>query len=158
MIYNPEEEPLHFVLHEGPGKLAWGNRYINLQAKSLGYNVLVLTADTHQDQDGSVARTGINLLYYPTVDDAWLAEQPFFRKGVIDRAKTLATGVRNGHRVLITCAEGYNRSALLAARVLFELKGWSGISILAAVRQLRPQALFNAGFREWVLEWGDKRD
>lgn len=147
-------EPSHWLLHvhSTGARLAWGSRHANWFAKQLGFSVLVLTADEYRD-DGALAATGVHVVHYPSVDDAWLAEQPFFRKGIIDRGKLVASAVAQGHHVLVTCAEGYNRSALLAARAMHELTGRSGEEILVEVKKRRPEALFNMGFVDWIRSW-----
>ncbi len=53
--------------------------------------------------------------------------------------------IRNGHRVLSHCGLGYNRSALVAGRILHQL-GMPGPAALARIRERRPGALFNDVF------------
>jgi protein-tyrosine phosphatase len=53
--------------------------------------------------------------------------------------------IRNGHRVLSHCGMGYNRSALVAGRILHQL-GMSGPEIVQRLRERRPGALFNEVF------------
>jgi protein-tyrosine phosphatase len=55
--------------------------------------------------------------------------------------------VRNGHRVLSHCGMGFNRSALVAGRILHYL-GMSGPDVVARLRERRPGALFNDVFAE----------
>lgn len=150
------EEPDHWLLHDDPlngGKLAWGTKRAAVQTRQLGFDIVVLMADTFQDNDGVIAASGVEIYRWPTIDDAWLGEQPFWRKGIQRQARTLAVLVTSGRNVLVTCAEGYNRSAVLAAATLHELTGWSGITVLHRIKSLRLEALFNDGFREWVLSW-----
>jgi len=53
--------------------------------------------------------------------------------------------VRSGHRVLSHCGMGFNRSALVAGRILVEL-GIPGPEAVARLRAVRPGALFNEVF------------
>jgi hypothetical protein len=53
--------------------------------------------------------------------------------------------IRSGHRVLAHCGMGYNRSALVAGRILHQL-GMSGPEIVQRLRERRPGALFNEVF------------
>lgn len=53
--------------------------------------------------------------------------------------------VRAGHRVLSHCGMGFNRSALVAGRILVEL-GVPGKDVVARLRAARPGALFNEVF------------
>jgi protein-tyrosine phosphatase len=55
--------------------------------------------------------------------------------------------VSNGHGVLSHCGMGFNRSALVAGRILHKL-GMSGAQVVDLLRQRRPGALFNEVFAE----------
>ena len=55
--------------------------------------------------------------------------------------------VRNGHCVLSHCGMGFNRSALVAGRILHQL-GMPGPDVVARLRERRPGALFNDVFAE----------
>jgi hypothetical protein len=56
--------------------------------------------------------------------------------------------VRSGHRVLAHCGMGFNRSALVAGRILHHLGGMSGADVVDRLRERRPGALFNDIFAE----------
>jgi len=55
--------------------------------------------------------------------------------------------VRSGHRVLSHCGMGFNRSALVAGRILHKL-GMPGDLAIARLRERRPGALFNDTFAD----------
>lgn len=55
--------------------------------------------------------------------------------------------VRSGHRVLSHCGMGFNRSALVAGRILNCL-GMCGTDAVERLRERRPGALFNEVFAE----------
>jgi hypothetical protein len=55
--------------------------------------------------------------------------------------------VRSGHRVLSHCGMGFNRSALVAGRILHHL-GMNGPDVVERLRERRPGALFNDIFAE----------
>lgn len=55
--------------------------------------------------------------------------------------------IKSGHRVLSHCGMGFNRSALVAGRILHHL-GMSGPDVVARLRERRPGALFNDVFAE----------
>ena len=55
--------------------------------------------------------------------------------------------VRSGHRVLSHCGMGFNRSALVAGRILHYL-GMSGADAVDRLRERRPGALFNEIFAD----------
>jgi hypothetical protein len=58
--------------------------------------------------------------------------------------------VRHGHRVLSHCGMGFNRSALVAGRILHYL-GMAGPDIVTRLRERRPGALFNDIFAEHLI-------
>jgi hypothetical protein len=58
-----------------------------------------------------------------------------------------ASLVTSGHRVLVHCSMGYNRSALVAGLILHRL-GIRGDAVVARLRDRRPGALFNEIFAE----------
>jgi protein-tyrosine phosphatase len=59
--------------------------------------------------------------------------------------------IRDGHRVLSHCGMGFNRSALVAGRILCEL-GMPGCDAVERLRARRPGALFNDRFALHLLE------
>lgn len=59
--------------------------------------------------------------------------------------------VSSGHRVLSHCGMGFNRSALVAGRILHAL-GMRGEEVVARLRERRPGALFNDVFAEHLLQ------
>lgn len=62
-------------------------------------------------------------------------------------AQLVARRLREGRRVLVTCAMGINRSALIAALAMHEVWGMSAEEILARIRRARsPWALSNGNF------------
>ena len=62
--------------------------------------------------------------------------------------------IRSGHRVLAHCGMGFNRSALMAGRILHHL-GMSGPTIVDRLRERRPGALFNEVFAEHLRSLPD---
>ncbi len=59
--------------------------------------------------------------------------------------------VRSGHRVLSHCGMGFNRSALIAGRILHHLGGMSGSAVVDRLRERRPGALFNDTFADHLI-------
>ncbi|HEX8618026.1 MAG TPA: hypothetical protein VF911_10615 [Thermoanaerobaculia bacterium] len=55
--------------------------------------------------------------------------------------------ISKGHRVLSHCGMGFNRSALVAGRILHRL-GMNGEQVVRQLRAKRPGALFNEVFAE----------
>ena len=87
---------------------------------------------------------GILYVYFPFQDDA-LPDT-----GVLTAsAQYLSQLLRAGHRVLVHCGLGLNRSPLLAGLVLHQL-GWSGEAAVARLRERRPGALYNELYCEYL--------
>jgi hypothetical protein len=81
-------------------------------------------------------------VYFPIYDD----ELPDAAR--LDAVAMLGAHlVRTGHRVLSHCGMGFNRSALIAGRILYHL-GMSGPAVVSRLRERRPGALFNDTFAE----------
>ena len=57
--------------------------------------------------------------------------------------------IQSGHRVLAHCGMGFNRSALMAGRILHHL-GMSGPDVVERLRERRPGALFNEIFADYI--------
>jgi len=87
---------------------------------------------------------------------------PIFDEDLPDAARLDAVAllgahlVRSGRRVLSHCGMGFNRSALVASRILHKL-GMDGPAIVEQLRARRPGALFNEVFASHVssLSAGD---
>ena len=60
-----------------------------------------------------------------------------------------ASLVRSGHRVLVHCGMGFNRSALVAGVILHKL-GMPGSQTVRQLRAKRPGALFNENFATYL--------
>ena len=83
-------------------------------------------------------------VYFPIFDE----ELPNLNK--LDAVVTLgAQLVGSGHRVLSHCGMGFNRSALVAGRILHRL-GMPGPAVFERLRERRPGALFNDVFAEHI--------
>jgi len=88
-------------------------------------------------------------LYYPFEDadvpDATMV-QPL--------STFLAQLYRGGHRLLVHCSMGLNRSPLVAGAVLHQL-GWDGPDVVRRLRERRPGALFNEHYCAYLegLRW-----
>jgi protein-tyrosine phosphatase len=58
--------------------------------------------------------------------------------------------VADGHRALVHCTFGRNRSGLVATLVVRELLGLSGADALSHVQAHRERAVNNSGFADWL--------
>src|SRR5436190_10432978 len=83
-------------------------------------------------------------VYFPIFDE----ELPNLNK--LDAVVSLgAQLVGAGHRVLSHCGMGFNRSALVAGRILHRL-GMPGPAVFERLRERRPGALFNEIFAQHI--------
>ncbi len=108
------------------------------------FDMLVLCVE---DQPEHVAFHG-KVIRCPIPDSA-LSSHEAIRAATAARA--VAEALSNGCRVLIVCAAGMNRSALVAALALAKLTTMSSAAIIRLVRANRhPQALCNPHFRSLI--------
>jgi protein-tyrosine phosphatase len=104
--------------------------------------------DTVLDMEGGLDEciptdpNGVLYVYFPIFDED--LPDPDKLEAVASLGAHL---VANGHRVLSHCGMGFNRSALVAGRILHKL-GMSGEEIVRQLREKRPGALFNEVFAE----------
>lgn len=102
--------------------------------------------DTVLDMEGGLdeciptAPNGCLYVYFPIYDE----ELPNLDK-LAAIARMGAHLIENGHRVLSHCGMGYNRSALVAGRIL-NLLGMPGPKVVEQIQARRPGALFNDVF------------
>lgn len=91
---------------------------------------------------------GCLYVYFPIYDE----ELPDLQKleAVVQLGAHL---VANKHRVLSHCGMGFNRSALVAGRILHRL-GMPGPQVVERLRARRPGALFNEVFAEHLRTLG----
>jgi len=113
--------------------------------------------DTIVDMDRDVdpglpeAPNSILYVYFPILDD----DLPDLKK-LEALGRLVADLVSEGHRVLVHCRMGLNRSALVIATALTYL-GMTGEAALRHVRSLRPGALYNETFAAYVSKLPARR-
>ncbi len=122
---------------------------------ALGFDVLVLCAEELQTQD-QFSEAGINPppslnevgVYLCPLDDFKLSarEAGLATKAAIE----LAALHRRGKRLLVTCAQGRNRSGLVSALTIRLLTGCTGRTAADHVRVVRPNSLTNPWFRAYL--------
>lgn len=74
---------------------------------------------------------------------------------LLETSSTIATLIKQGHRVVVFCNMGMNRSGLMVAMVLMQL-GWSYKKALRKIKQRHRCTLGNRSFRE-ALKYLEKR-
>jgi hypothetical protein len=103
---------------------------------SKGFQVVTLCAFEHQPTAESFPGVAVARI---DLDDAELSGKQFFE--AVQLAQHLASAIRNGEKVLITCAQGRNRSGLITALTICWNTGCSGRTAVKAV-QLRRKSPF----------------
>jgi len=89
---------------------------------------------------------GISYLKCPLVDGDELPDQ-----GLTTRLADLVAGlVEDGHRVLVHCTFGRNRSGLLVSLVVRRLLGLTGEEAVRYVQERRQGAVNNETFNAWL--------
>lgn len=112
-----------------------------------GFDVIVFVAD--QDLPEHQDFPGVKLELFP-FDDAEKLQRHEMQNAV-RAARSVATHVRKGRRVLVACRMGRNRSAFVCGLALHILTGKSGLECAEFVRERRRdrlgvQALSNEAF------------
>lgn len=112
-----------------------------------GIDVIVLTAMEYQPPESLFP--GTEVLYAP-LDDA--PYRPLRQDEIEDATRAADRVVRRlraGRRVLVTCAMGLNRSALVAALAMHEVYGMDADEIISRLRRARGVwALSNPNFEK----------
>lgn len=108
----------------------------------LPFDVLVLAAKEHQPR-GVYEKTAV--VHIP-LDDNFAGMNHDEVAGAMQVARDVAASMRAGHRVLVTCMAGKNRSALIAALAVRLRYGANAATAIQVVRQARPGALSNPHF------------
>jgi len=138
----PADPPSELV----PGRLWHGGCPVDFDwVRATGIDVVldVADADAHPPAD---AIDGLTYVKCPLVDGGSIPD-PTLTLGL---AALVARLVDDGHRALVHCTFGRNRSGLMATLVVRELLGLSGADALAHVRARRRKVANNAAFEEWL--------
>ena len=115
------------------------------------FDVMVFTAEEYQPPDGRFP--GVRVRHYPFDDDP--EPDPADLMTAWSAGEAVAKDLRRGRKVLVSCAMGRNRSALVAALALYMVTGHSGAEVLALVRAKRVddtgvRALSNPAFQRYL--------
>jgi protein-tyrosine phosphatase len=113
-----------------------------------GFSTLVLCAAEIQPAPAAFARSPLRLLRCPLIDDRTVPLPRADWKLAWRTAERVARRVR---RVLVTCAQGRNRSGLVAALAIHHLTTWDGRRCVEHVQALRRDALTNPEFVRALL-------
>ncbi len=118
-----------------PGRLAQGS-YPGAGPKVLrDWDVVVYCAEELQPR--FQVPKGKAVYHFPIDDDIYRPVPPEVSQYGWRLAGSLVGHVRSGHRVLVTCAMGANRSGLVTGMTLMRLNGMSGGSAVDLIKSAR---------------------
>lgn len=123
----------------------------NIEAcRAAGFGAVVFCAVELQPPSHLLG-SGVESILCPLNDDpsVRLTQQQFSQAAMAGRR--VAELVRSGTAVLVTCAQGRNRSGLVSALALHLLNGWRGTDAIRYVRQRRQHALTNQDFCQQII-------
>jgi len=136
-----------------PNRLAQGAFPGNTPKIFEHFDVVVYTAEECQPKFRNLPR-GKQAYYAQLDDDIYRPVSQEIERNLWQLAGTCADHVRRGHRVLITCYMGANRSGLLMGLTLMRLNGMSGANAVALIKQRRTsseqEALSNPMFEQFL--------
>jgi hypothetical protein len=138
----PADPPSELV----PGRLWHGGCPVDFDwVRATGIDVVldVADADAHPPED---AIEGLTYLKCPLVDGGAVPD-PTLTLGL---AALVARLVEEGHRALVHCTFGRNRSGLLVSLVVRRLLGLSGKDAVRYVQERRQGAVNNETFKAWL--------
>ena len=142
----PGVEPAAAPTELVPGKLWHGGCPVDFDwVREAGIDVVLDLADADAYPPADRIE-GLTYLKCPLVDGDALPEP-----GLTLRLAALVAGlVEDGHRALVHCTFGRNRSGLVATLLVRELLGLSGAEALAYVRARREGVANNETFAAWL--------
>jgi protein-tyrosine phosphatase len=132
----------------GPGFYQGGVPRSAKAVMRAGFDTLVLCAQ--EVQPPPHALSGLHVIRCPLNDDPTVPVPREAQRLAIQAAKKTVDRLRSGHRVLVTCMQGINRSGLISALTLHLMTGRPGADCAQHVQRCRPGALSNPRFVEWL--------
>lgn len=114
------------------------------------FDVLVFTAEEHQPR--IKAPKGCYLFKIPLDDDIYRPLPVEVQRILHEAAQRISAFLLQGHKVLITCHQGLNRSGILTALVLMYAHRMRAKDAIRLIRRKRDkEALCNPMFEQFLL-------
>ena len=117
------------------------------------WDVVVYCAEEYQPKF-NIMPNGKYVYYAPLDDDIFRPVPQHIVKPLWDLAGKIAEHARRGHRCLITCRMGANRSGLVMGLTLMRLNGMSGSNAVDLIKSRRTsggqEALCNPMFEQFL--------
>ena len=119
------------------------------------FDILVLCAKELQSKS-TRAPNGKHLVRLPMEDDIYRPVMPKDAQRYHGTARELAKAVMRGKKVLVTCAQGVNRSGLITSLIVMNLTTLPGRDVVRMLRQRRKVGggaypLMNPMFESFVV-------
>lgn len=131
-----------------PGRLAQGSYPGSGASVFRNWDVVVYCAEELQPKFPVPKNKAA--YYFPIDDDIYRPVPPEVSQLGWKLAGTLTDHLRSGHRVLVTCAMGANRSGLITGMTLMRMNGMAGGSAVEIIKRNRrsgeQEALSNPMF------------
>ncbi|HET7397127.1 MAG TPA: dual specificity protein phosphatase [Intrasporangium sp.] len=139
---DPADPPTEMV----PGRLWHGGCPVDFDwVRATGIDVVLDLADPDAYPPAEEIE-GMTYLKCPLVDAEDLPDPAV----TLRLARLVADLVEDGHRALVHCTFGRNRSGLVVSLVVRELLGVTGAEALAYVQARRERAVNNETFARWL--------
>ena len=116
------------------------------QVLGAGFELLVLCACEVQPPKHALGR--LRYLRCPLDDTNELSPKELSR--VWETAHQVVRSLHKRRAVLVTCAQGYNRSGLVTGVAVHLLTGWDGARVVEHIQRRRRDALFNPLFAQTI--------
>ncbi len=100
--------------------------------------------------DTDLPEAGISLVSYPLTDGKYV-DEPVVKSAVTEVVRALESGLG----VLVHCRGGKNRAGLVVTLSMMQFWGLAPTAALRWARAVRPKAVSNPVFEEYILAQGD---
>jgi protein-tyrosine phosphatase len=132
-----------------PGKLYQSAEFKNSLTTTERLSILNcyridVVVNVYKNHDTKLARYLYNYIYYP------LSDGKKIDGNVNNIANKVAAMIKAGHKVLVHCHAGRNRSGFVNALVVMKVLRVSGKEALEIVRLHRPRAIDNINFETYL--------
>lgn len=124
------------------------------ELKEKGFDYIVFCARELQPSNIPYNDEGINVVYAPNDDVSQISVEQL--QTALKTAEFVAKLIRDGKKVLVTCAMGHNRSGLVTALSLCHLTDFSAGRIISLIKNSRLGAMRNKYFCD-ILEKARER-
>lgn len=134
-----------------PGKLYQRGEFMDfpreIKLSELRRRGIDIVINVWSKSDKEISEEMFRYIHWPLPDGELRACDKQFLSGV---AMWVVGDISDGHRVLVHCHAGRNRSALVSALLVRQLFGMSGAQAIEYVRERRPNALANEHFCNYL--------